>query len=34
MKIEMKNTFRNPEEVLNNLITLIKEINVKVFQNR
>ncbi|MBU0472549.1 MAG: transcription-repair coupling factor [Bacteroidetes bacterium] len=32
MKIEMKNTFRSPEETLNHVIDLIKEINFKVFR--
>ncbi len=31
MKIEMKNTFRSPEETLTYLINLLKEINVKIF---
>ena len=33
MKIEMKNTFRNPEESINYLIDLLKEISIKVFQS-
>jgi len=31
MKIEMKNTFRNPEETLKNIIDLLREIKAKVF---
>jgi len=31
MKIEMKNTFRNPEETLKYIIDLLREIKVKVF---
>lgn len=33
MKIEMKNSFRSPEETLNYIIDLIKEINIKVFKS-
>ncbi|PIQ07979.1 MAG: transcription-repair coupling factor [Ignavibacteriales bacterium CG18_big_fil_WC_8_21_14_2_50_31_20] len=33
MKIEMKNIFRNPEEALNYLIDLLREIDIKVFQS-
>jgi transcription-repair coupling factor (superfamily II helicase) len=31
MKIEMKNSFRSPEETLNFIIDLLKEIKIKVF---
>lgn len=33
MKIEMKNIFRNPEEALNYLIDLLREIDIKVFKS-
>ena len=32
MKIEMKNSFRNPEETLKFIIDLLIEINIKVFK--
>ncbi|MDA3861130.1 MAG: transcription-repair coupling factor [Melioribacteraceae bacterium] len=33
MKIEMKNSFRSPEETLTYIIDLLKEINLKIFRN-